>query len=636
MGKKKKRKQPVPKKKKKLSADAEKQKAIKKRLKQLKKDIMEKVQYIRENRYKIEHTIKQKIESVISLFNQYDKVLLLGGLGLRLIDSVDTLEKTFESSLYQKPTHLDEDIETIVEYALSFATALPDNSKTKPTSQVIEHLYQELLELKKGYAFLEIVDSVPTDDGISEIRMLDRINFMNVRGDGYMQHLAEVYGELFALHDDFLKTRYGCDSKFILNFIQTIEQKVLSKIGNGTGASLAHQRWKDWSDKHSLEEMYNLMQGGESVPIMAGFLHENPDLAGDGSSFDKIVVYQNNDFESSYNIFWTVPNDEAEKTLMDRLSMQFGDNGCFVRNNEYRGHMANKTNINDKPFIKYDDRYYLFSALICHRNMYRIVENLIKVDNNYYQSHFLGNNYPVCRDNYMEQKVAVLLQRIMPEASFYPSAKYKIMDEGTEREAELDLLVVCDDIILLVEAKAHKLTDADKRAGSKGLMDKLKDSIGYAAYQANRAKRYIEDSGTPEFTSNGNRIKVDKTNIKHIFKIATTFDHMSSMVCDMNNLVKEGVMEPDFKDTYVVSLFDLMVVSDKCKGKEGLEKYLFLHEQLPDADILYFDELEVFGAFCEGQLDTIIKRKGAYINGFTKRLDEEYQHDALGVLPMRN
>lgn len=105
MGKKKKRKQPVPKKKKKLSADAEKQKAIKKRLKQLKKDIMEKVQYIRENRDKIEHTIKQKIESVISLFNQYDKVLLLGGLGLRLIDSVDTLEKTFESSLYQKPTH---------------------------------------------------------------------------------------------------------------------------------------------------------------------------------------------------------------------------------------------------------------------------------------------------------------------------------------------------------------------------------------------------------------------------------------------------------------------------------------------------------------------------------------------------
>lgn len=635
MGKKKKRQQPVPKKHKRLSADAEKQKAIKKQFKKLKNDMMGKVQFVREHRDKIEHTISQKIESAIVLFNQYDKVLLLGGLGLRLIDSVDTLEKTFESAYYQKPKHLDEDIETIVEYALSFATALPNNSKTKPTSQVIEHLYQELLELKKGYAFLEIVDSVPTDGGISEIRMLDRINFMNVRGDGYMQHLAEVYGELFALHDDFLKTRYGCDSKFILNFIQTIEQKVLSKIGNGTGTSLAHQRWKDWSDKHSLEEMYNLMQGGDSVPIMAGFLHENPDLAGDGSSFDQIVVYRNDDFENSYNIFWTVPDDEAEETLMDKLSMQFGDNGCFVRNNEYRGHIANKTNINDKPFIKYEDRYFLFSAMICHRNMYCIAENLIKVDNDYYQSHFLGNNYAECRDNYMERKVADLLQRIMPEASFYPSAKYKVMDEGVEREAELDLLVVYDDVILLVEAKSHKLTDADKRAGAKGLMDKLNDSIGYAAYQAHRAKRYIEVNNTPEFTSNGNRIKINKTNTKHIFKIATTFDHMSSMVCDMNNLVKEGVMKPDYKDTWVVSLFDLMVVSDKCKGKEEFEKYLLLHEQLPDVEIHYFDELDVFGAFCEGQLDRIIKRKGAYIYGFTKRLDDEYYNDALGVLPIR-
>lgn len=94
-------------------------------------------------------------------------------------------------------------------------------------------------------------------------------------------------------------------------------------------------------------------------------------------------------------------------------------------------------------------------------------------------------------------------------------------------------------------------------------------------------------------------------------------------------------MEPDSKDTYVVSLFDLMVVSDKCKRKEELEKFLCLHEQLPDADIHYFDKLDVFGAFCEGQLDRIIKRKGAYIHGFTKRLDDEYCNVALGVLPIR-
>lgn len=232
----------------------------------------------------------------------------------------------------------------------------------------------------------------------------------------------------------------------------------------------------------------------------------------------------------------------------------------------------------------------------------------------------------------MERKTKELFQFALPNVEFYASSKYSVIDEkGKSKDTELDVLGVGEHDVFVIEAKAHKLTDSDKRAGEKGLMDKLKDSIGYASYQCNRAKEYILNSETPIFTSEGKTVKVDKEKLNHIYKVATTFDHFSTIICDMPNLIKEGVMQPEYKDTWLISIFDLMVVVEFCQNEDEFKEYLSLRGKVADANLFFYDELDLFGAYCQGKMKSLLTQNNAIVIGFSKMFDEEYDKEVLGV-----
>ena len=163
------------------------------------------------------------------------------------------------------------------------------------------------------------------------------------------------------------------------------------------------------------------------------------------------------------------------------------------------------------------------------------------------------------------------------------------------------------------------------------LMDKLKDSIGYASYQCQRAKTYIQESKTPKFISDGNVVNIDKSQIEHIYKVATTFDHFSSIICDMNNLVKEGVVREEYKDTWLISIFDLMVVVEYCQDDNDFMEYLRLREKVAYGEIYFWDELDIFAAFCQGKLENIIHQKNVVVTGLSTMFDEDYDAEVLGV-----
>lgn len=49
----------------------------------------------------------------------------------------------------------------------------------------------------------------------------------------------------------------------------------------------------------------------------------------------------------------------------------------------------------------------------------------------------------------MERKAKELLEFLLPKATFYSSAKYKVIDDdGNQKEAELDVLGIASDSVL--------------------------------------------------------------------------------------------------------------------------------------------------------------------------------------------
>lgn len=173
MGKKKKRIQPHPKHNRKRTVKRKANRTDKVLL-EIRQTLLERIKYIQENRSEIDARFHEKIDLAISYFQKYDKILLLGGLGLKLIVNTPNTETAFEEKLFHKHNNYDEDAEVILEYAQSFATSIFENNKNVPSQKDIDDLYNLLKELKHEYAFVELCDSNPSMENDSLVKMLDR------------------------------------------------------------------------------------------------------------------------------------------------------------------------------------------------------------------------------------------------------------------------------------------------------------------------------------------------------------------------------------------------------------------------------------------------------------------------------
>ncbi len=196
------------------------------------------------------------------------------------------------------------------------------------------------------------------------------------------------------------------------------------------------------------------------------------------------------------------------------------------------------------------------------------------------------------------------------------------MDLG--KKTELDILGISDKANYIIEVKAHELSYKD-RVGLEGAKTKFKASVTEACRQCSRAVDFINDSENSEFGIHNGKITVDKT--KPTYKIAVTFQHYSTLLGHMDVLVQAGLLEDRFRDTWIVSLFDLMVVPDFIESEDEFLSYLNLHN-INTNHITFHDELDVFGQFLNENLVKKIKtNKPSMIIGGSSYIDEEYAKD---------
>lgn len=580
------------------------------------------------NKNQIQENMQTCICEIEKYFRTYDTIQLLGGIGLRLFDNLPNLEKKFMSSFTGKQFEFDEDAEVIAEYALNFGLSMPNENIENPTDEIIDHLYHLLKNLKGVYAILDM--PLEADDDESSLKWFSHSNTIEVRGDGYMQHIEEVFHQLFTPHSPYFEAKFGFSVDELFEFCTTIEKRIMSKIGgqnNLTGLHYAWERWRNWEKQNhgSETDMQSLMKRDFSKGLFGEFFESNPDM-GNPSESEKFVLYQSDDFSKSDMIFWIVPLSETEHKILETLSVSMGSNDAFIKDGEYKGNIMNGQSIFVKPIIKVGDKYLCFTPLLLYRNMITIAENLIKQDDNYYNVSFKSNKSPISRDNFIEHKVKEQLELFMPNVMFYSSVSYPIIVDGKNEKAELDILGVSEKCTYIVEVKAHELTHKD-RVGINGLKSKFLGSVTEACSQSKRAKEYIESCDAPKFGSAKGEIKIDPS--KPIYKIAVTFQHYSALLGNMSMLIKLDLMREDYRDTWIVSLYDIMVIADFCDNEDEFIAYLDLRMKISSCNTLFFDELDLYGQFINNDLSSKLAKgkKVDMILGGSEFFDEEYSSD---------
>lgn len=467
------------------------------------------------------------------------------------------------------------------------------------------------------------------DEPTQFIDWMIHMDTIAVRGDGYQVHVYEVFKEMFFPHTTFYQQQFGYSVDQLFDFFMDLENRVICKICSQDtiyGATKMHDRWVKWEEKAfgPIGNEARLENKDFSKGIFGAFFEANPDVphTEDGMQF---LMYQPDDYRGSHMVFWVYPQSEVETRVLDSLSMKFGDNSAFLVESEFKGSIMNGHSIFEKPFVKDGDKYYCFTPMIPHRNLFLIAEKLMMRNGVYYQKNFQQNTSPISRDVYIESKVKSVMKSFLPDVTFYPSVHYKIVEEGVKKNPELDILGVSDKAIYIIEVKAHELSYKD-RVRLDGAKGKFKASVAEACKQCCRAADFIYNSTKPEFGTQEGTVIIDKK--KPIYKIAVTFQHFSSLFGQMDKLVTAGLMEEHFRDTWAVSLFDLMVVADFVESEDEFLSYLDMRKIINTNHSTFHDELDLLGQFLNENLaDKVTSDKPMKIIGGSGDIDEEYAKD---------
>lgn len=205
---------------------------------------------------------------------------------------------------------------------------------------------------------------------------------------------------------------------------------------------------------------------------------------------------------------------------------------------------------------------------------------------------------------YVEDIVYEDLIEVFGEENVIQNAKYtdpRHQGVGAD-EAEADILVICDDTLLVMECKATPLS-AETRYGYGSLPD-VEDAIrsgietGY-----DQAMRLIEGirQGTVESVSGQSRqVLIDPDQIDTYAPIVVMGDHYSELATHgFTQLVDIQDLAP-----YVADLYDLNTIAKDTTKSELLE-YVCIRRWLNKADhcISSKDELDYYWAFREGLLN---------------------------------
>ena len=622
MGKKTKRQQPRPKKKKHSTVQMKSMPSLKRAYKLLGAKMLEMLK----NKDKLNESIQDHISCIESFFRRYDTIQLLGSVGLYLIDNLPNMEKYFMASIAGKKMELDEDAEVIAEYALNFGLSMSNDAKEKPTEEVVAELRERLRAL---YNIYRLIDMPLENNAEQFVDWMIHAETIAIRGDGYQVHVYEVFKELFRPHTAFYENTYGFSVDELFNFFMDLENRIVCKIGDQNsvyGPMKLHERWVQWEEKKYGQrgEDIDFEKRDFSKGMFGEFFEANPDVGHteDGNQF---VVYQPDDYTESDKIFWVWPQNETEKRILEALSVEFGSNASFIAEGVFKGNIMNGHSIYEKPFVKDGEKFYCFTPMIPHRNIFLLAEKLMKRDDVYYQKNFQQNVNPISRDNYIERKVKTVMESFLPGVSLYPSVHYNMEEDGLGKKPELDILGVSERATYIVEVKAHELSHRD-RVGIKGAKDKFRDSVAEACYQSNRAKNYINSAESPVFSCPGATVQIDKK--KPVYKIAVTFQHFSSLLGQMDKLIESGMMEEEYRDTWIVSLFDLMVFADFIQSEEELIAYLEMHKTIYANHSTFIDEIDLLNGFVNHDLAKMVKPgRPMIVQCGSIEIDEEYAKD---------
>ena len=212
------------------------------------------------------------------------------------------------------------------------------------------------------------------------------------------------------------------------------------------------------------------------------------------------------------------------------------------------------------------------------------------------------------RDKALEKEVVRQFERVFPPARLHAN-----IFETADLQFEHDLVVVWDDTLLVVEAKASSPREPfrdPEKAFTRIRDDFSSDSGLQGAYdQANRLLMHIQSGKQVDLFDGSHQVAVsiDPRKITSAFGVCVTRDDLGPLAVDLSPLLEKPVSS---SYPWAINILDLAYLFDTWQyfrwGPTELLRYISQRVKV-HGKVTSFDELEVAGFFVEhGSLQSLI------------------------------
>jgi hypothetical protein len=415
----------------------------------------------------------------------------------------------------------------------------------------------------------------------AEIRFKLILDYFGVRKKAYQIHVEKTFTELFRPHRSHIIDKLGFSPEDFSEFIRFVETEITVALQNELDAldslSELHSRFSKWIRNQDVE-------GKSKENIMNHFLKQNPDLRSQKrkvSQFSELRIY---------DVFEIKAQNGVQKKILDAISCSFEENNIFLKPDKWRAWPINDTIISERPIIRAEERYYLPHFELLANSRIVIMEGLLEKHSPEYYQH----QYHPTRDRYVEDTAIDLIQNLIPDSSLYSNLYYHIEEDGEVKPVELDGLVLFDDCLLLIEAKAGMLPLPARRGAIRGLKSKVKEILKKGHGQACRALDYIDSSKKADFfDEEGNLIvSVSGARFSHEYLILVTLEPLFVLTSHLSSAKRLGLLSGN-KWPWAVYINDLRVLADIIDSPSVFLHYLNRRIELSsESAIEAHDELD--------------------------------------------
>jgi hypothetical protein len=480
-----------------------------------------------------------------------------------------------------------------VELLQAIMMMIPENEwgKRPPSADVMQVVHDEIPKLANTFLFQRMLSdddhSDETTQVLASLQIGIRLHTQAVRNWGYYTHMIRITKELHQPLDAAFGEKLGFGIVDLVEVLAAVVKEYERR---------ANEHWST---------LRKVLQGKTIQRMVQLYYKHVPGLAGDPASLianfppgvnrDGVMSFlmQHYDLRLADQATFTPHEiaplagrsvEVAEKVLraVSRLPGDLaGENPDFL-------FLSNP--IWTAPGIDLGDRFFFAIPHVVQSHINAVVRGLAERAE-------LTDALERRRARYLEDRLEAILTAALPSAMIKAGAKWEIEGE----QGETDVIAVLDRVVIIAEAKSHRLTPEALRGAPARMKKHVKDLIVDPSLQSGRLEAFIESAAAGNEAAGAviKTLGIDPATVDRIIRFSLTLDDFSVLSSSEADFKAVGWVPNDHHLAPTIMLADLECIVDILDNPLLLTHYLSERSHFQKAFDLMGDELDFLGLYLD-------------------------------------